>query len=178
MDQLKTAASDLGISNEVEPQVTVTSPSFVGIDEVKAHLKTQIQDVGFVEKIVRTEQSLVVEGWAADPAARSPAVAVHVFVAGEDVAVDTPNLPRPDVATALNTPDVPHIPAAGFTPQEELQLFDYRAALRFFQEFPLQSSEFTIVLPGADAAVGRAPIRPTAPRQRTSIDEGRRPVQQ
>jgi hypothetical protein len=76
--------------------------SGLGIDEVKAHLQTQIANVGFIEKIVQTEKNLVVEGWAADPAARSPAVAVHVFVAGEDVAVDTPNLPRPDVATVLS----------------------------------------------------------------------------
>lgn len=88
------------------------------------------------------------------------------------------NFPRPDVATAFNTPDVPAQAPAALTPQEELQLFDYRAVLRFFQEFPLQNSEFRIVLPGADAAVGRAPIRPTAPRGRTAIDEGRRPVEQ
>ena len=58
--------------------------------------------VGFIEKITRTEQNLVVDGWAADAAARLPAVAVHVFVAGHDAAVGMPNLPRPDVATAIN----------------------------------------------------------------------------
>ena len=77
-------------------------PSVVGIDEVKAHLATQITPVGYVDKITRTEQNLVVDGWAAD-AVRSPAVAVHVFVADHDAAVGVPNLPRPDVATALNT---------------------------------------------------------------------------
>ena len=104
-DELKIAASSPGISNEVRPQGrTVALPPVVGIDEVKAHLATQVapENVGYIEKITRTEQNLVVDGWAADAAARSPAVAVHVFVAGHDAAVGIPNLPRPDVATALN----------------------------------------------------------------------------
>jgi hypothetical protein len=78
-----------------------TVASGLGIDEVRAHLQTQIQNAGFIEKIMQTDKGLVVEGWAADPTAKSPAVAVHVFVAGEDVAVDSPNVPRSDVATAL-----------------------------------------------------------------------------
>ena len=94
-DELKSAASNEGWR-------TITSPSVVGIDEVKAHLAAQIAPVGYIEKITRTEQNLVVDGWAADAAAKSPAVAVHVFVAGHDAAVGIPNLPRPDVATALN----------------------------------------------------------------------------
>ena len=103
-DELKSAANTLGISNEVQPQGrAVTSPSVVGIDEVKAHLATQTRrKVGYIEKIARTEQNLVVDGWAADTAAGSPAVAVHVFLGDHDVAVGTPNLPRPDVATVLN----------------------------------------------------------------------------
>ena len=102
---LKRAASSLGISNEVRPQGrTVASSSVVSNDEVKAHLAMQVAQgtVGYIEKITRTEQNLVVDGWAADAAARSPAVAVHVFVADHDAAVGIPNLPRPDVATALN----------------------------------------------------------------------------
>jgi hypothetical protein len=104
-DELKSAASSPGISNEVRPQGrTVASPSVVGIEEVKAHLATQVtpENVGYIEKITRTEQNLVVDGWAADAAARSPAVAVHVFVADHDAAVGIPNLPRPDVATGFN----------------------------------------------------------------------------
>jgi hypothetical protein len=77
-------------------------PSFVSIDEVKKHLGTQIQNVGFIEKMVRTERNLVVDRWAADPAAGSPAVAVHVFNADKEVASGIPNLPRPDVAKFLN----------------------------------------------------------------------------
>ena len=99
-DELKST-----VLNKVRPQGrTVPSPSVVGIDEVKAHLATQIapENVGYIEKITRTEQNLVVDGWAADAAARSPAVAVHVFVADHDVAVGIPNLPRPDVATVIN----------------------------------------------------------------------------
>ena len=104
-DGLKRAASSPGVSNEVRPQGNAVAPPFVvGIDEVKAHLATQVapENVGYIEKITRTEKNLVVDGWAADMAARSPAVAVHVFVADHDVAVGIPNLPRPDVATALN----------------------------------------------------------------------------
>jgi hypothetical protein len=104
-DELKRAASSPGMSNEVRPRGSrVALPSVVGIDEVRAHLATQVapENVGYIEKITRAEQNLVVDGWAADAAARSPAVAVHVFVADHDAAVGIPNLPRPDVATALN----------------------------------------------------------------------------
>jgi hypothetical protein len=79
---LKRAASSLGVSNEVRPQGrTVASPSVVGIDDVKAHLATQVasENVGFVEKITRTEQNLIVDGWAADAAARSPAAVCSCF---------------------------------------------------------------------------------------------------
>ena len=101
-DELKTAAGGLEISNEVVPQAPTVMPSFVSIDEVKKHLDTQIKNVGFVEKMVRTERNLVVYGWAADPAAGSPAVAVHVFNADKEVTTGIPNLPRPDVAKLLN----------------------------------------------------------------------------
>jgi len=112
--------------------------------------------------------------------------AVHFSTIGYTIAADAliqtinsaygSNFPRPDVATAFNTPDVP-AGAAALTPQEELRLFDDGAWLQFFEEFPLQSKELQIVLPGADAPVGRAPVHPTAPRGRTAIEDGRTPVE-
>jgi hypothetical protein len=113
--------------------------------------------------------------------------AVHLSNIGYTIAADAiiqtinaaygSNFPRPDIATAFNTPDVPAQAAAAITPQEELQLFDDQAWLRFFQEFPLQSKELTIVLPGSDVPVGRAPVHPTSPRGHTVKDDGRTPVE-
>jgi hypothetical protein len=109
--------------------------------------------------------------------------AVHFSTIGYTIAADAiiqtinsaygSNFPRPNVNTAFTTPDAPAAAPAALTPQEELQLFDYGAVRRLFEEFPLQSSEFTIVLPGADAPVGRAPVHPTAPRGRAAVEDGR-----
>jgi hypothetical protein len=105
------------------------------------------------------------------------------YTAAADAIIQTINsaygtsFPRPDVYTAFTTPDVPAAAPASLTPMQELQLFDEHALRRFFEEFPLQSSAFTIVLPGADS-VGRAPVRHTSPRGRTRVEEHRPPVQQ
>jgi hypothetical protein len=91
-EKLACTADELGIR-------TVTAP--VAIDEVKARLATESRAEGFVERIARTEQSLIVSGWAADSATKSPVVAIHVFV-GHDVGVAIPTVPRGDVEKALN----------------------------------------------------------------------------
>jgi hypothetical protein len=85
------------------------------------------------------------------------------------------SFPGPNVATALNTPDVP--PHAVIDPGAvmELQLFNEQSWRQFFREFPLQSSELQIVLPGSDVPAGRAPVHATAPRGR--VEEDRKPME-
>jgi hypothetical protein len=105
------------------------------------------------------------------------------YTIGADAIIKTINssygthFPEPDIATALTTPDVPAAGAASLTPMEELQLFDEGSWRAFFEEFPLQSKELRVVLPGSDDPVGRAPVRPTAPRGHTVRDDGRSPVE-
>ncbi len=95
--------------------------------------------------------------------------AVHFSNIGYTIAADAliqfinssygTNFPRPDVNTALTTPDVP---APGTTAIRSLaasQFFGENAWRGFFRDFPLQSESLRLVFPGERVdAVKRAPI--------------------
>ncbi len=57
---------------------------------------------GFVDVIHRIGQDLKIVGWAADPATKSPATAVYIFVNGSDVVAVAPTVSRPDINSFLN----------------------------------------------------------------------------
>jgi hypothetical protein len=76
------------------------------------------------------------------------------------------SFPRPDIATALTTPDTPVAGSTALTFDEESVLFTEEAWHGLFDNYPLQRPEFLLVFPGEEMepVIDRAPVtRPSRP---------------
>lgn len=80
------------------------------------------------------------------------------------------SFPRPNMATALFTKDVPAPGTPALVePSPESVLFTEESWRRIFEVYPLQSSEYTLVFPGEES-VGRAPVQRTEPRAHPTVN--------